>query len=162
MKYLYLLLAAFILLLSGCSTRKVYPHAVTLHNYKKSIHKNPITLALYEEYKKWHNTPYKYGGTTHSGIDCSALVQRIYKDTFGIHIPRTTKEQIKTGHWVKKSHLKEGDLLYFKTGYNILHTGIYLENGNFIHASKKKGVIISSIYNPYFRSKYLQARRILP
>jgi lipoprotein Spr/probable lipoprotein NlpC len=168
----FALLTPFMLLFSGCSTRKAHPNAVNLQSYKKPVHtkapkyklkhKSPITLALMQEYKKWYNTPYKYGGTNSCGIDCSALVQRIYKDAFNLQIPRTTKQQIEIGRWVKKSQTKEGDLLFFKTGYNILHTGIYLERGNFIHASSNEGVTISNLHDPYFKSNYYQARRILP
>ncbi len=172
MRAFFALSTAFILLFSGCSTKKAHPNAVKFTSYKKPAkkktshyklkHKTPITLALMQEYEKWYHTPYHYGGTNSCGIDCSALVQNIYKDAFALTIPRTTKKQIKIGRWIKKSQLRAGDLLYFKTSYNILHAGIYLENGNFIHASDKKGVIISNLHNPYFKSTYLQARRVLP
>ena len=94
-------------------------------------------------------------------MDCSALVQRIYKEAFNIKLPRTTKEQIKVGKAVSKKALKEGDILFFKTSYNVLHSGIYLEKGEFIHASSTEGVILSNIHNPYWRAKYYQARRLL-
>jgi lipoprotein Spr/probable lipoprotein NlpC len=123
--------------------------------------KNAITNALYGEYKKWYGVQYCWGGDDHNGIDCSALVQNIYKDAFGLDIPRTTKQQAKVGYWGAKRDLKEGDILLFKLGYNARHSGIYLERGNFIHASSSHGVRISNINNPYWKSKYWQSRRVL-
>ena len=158
---LFLLLA---LLFTACST--------TSHSYKKlptqkkkvsyTLQKqNFVTKALYKEYKKWAGVKYCYGGEDRNGIDCSALVQTIYKEAFNIKLPRTTTLQIKQGRKVTKSSLKEGDILFFKTSYNTLHAGIYLEKGKFIHTSSKYGVILSNIHNPYWRAKYYAARRLL-
>ena len=168
----FFLLLTLLILVSGCSTRGAHTYRASLKPFKKPIkqeptpyilkQKNAITLSLYDEYIKWYGTPYRLGGNTLNGIDCSSLVQTIYRDAFGIRIPRTTKEQAKTGYAINKSSLKEGDLLLFKTGYNIRHSGIYLERGNFINASTSHGVIISNINNPYWRSKYWQSRRVLP
>ncbi len=174
MRLLFLFVS--LLLLSGCSSRGkgAYqrPHKVTLHPYAKppkeetpSYHlqnKNSITLALYDEYKKWKGTPYLYGGNSLSGVDCSALVQSVYVDAFGVRVPRTVKEQAKRGYYVAKNEIREGDLVCFKTGWSTLHSGIYLEKGNFMHASSKHGVTISNLNNPYWREKYWQTRRILP
>lgn len=170
MKLLLLVLVSF-LLFNGCSSKnqastnyvKLQPYTpppkedlpYKLHNL------NPITITIYEEYKKWFNTPYKYGGTTCNGIDCSALVQIVFQEGFGVKIPRSTKQQAKTGYFIEKSAIKEGDLLLFKTGYRTRHSGVYLEAGNFLHTSTKHGVTISNLNNPYWRAKYWQARRVL-
>jgi len=174
MKFLLLFLT-LIFLFSACSTRgvKAYKHQKQIPkissakaqkkpepNYKPK-YKSWITTALYKEYKKWYGTPYKYGGSDMNGIDCSSFVQNIYFDAFNIHLPRTTKEQVKKGYFVKKSSIREGDLLFFKTSFTGRHTGIVIENGKFIHASTKHGVTVSSIYNPYWKEKYWQARRLL-
>jgi cell wall-associated NlpC family hydrolase len=170
----WFLFIIFITLFSGCSTKNT-PYSAKkakLHKIQKQQtnkktpykpkSKNYITTALYKEYKKWYKTPYKYGGCNTNGVDCSSLIQNIYKDAFNIKIPRTTKEQAKIGHKVSKSSMKEGDLVFFKTGYNSRHAGIIIERGKFIHTSTKYGVVISHINNPYWKSKYWQARRILP
>lgn len=161
------------LIMSGCSTRKatLKNHKVTLQPYTKPpknetppyrLHnKNIITLALYDEYLKWHGVLYKFGGSSKNGIDCSALVQNLYQDAFGIKIPRTTKEQIRYGQFIGKNRLREGDIIFFKTGWSSMHSGIYLERGNFIHASTKHGVTISNVNNPYWKSKYLKSKRLL-
>jgi len=168
------LLIVFILLFSACSTKNTTYHIKKAKLLKKQKHKtkqkisykpksnNYITIALYKEYKKWYKTPYKYGGCNRNGVDCSSLIQNIYKGAFNIKIPRTTKEQAKIGYRVSKKSSKEGDLVFFKTGYNTRHAGVIIERGKFIHTSTKHGVIISHLNNPYWKSKYWQTRRILP
>jgi len=168
---LFTLFVSLLLLFSGCSTRgaKTYrgslkkptPTQTKQPSYRLTS-KNPITTALYKEYIKWDGVPYKYGGNSFEGVDCSALVQSIYRDAFRIHLPRTTKGQAKVGYRVKRRELQAGDIVLFKTGYATRHSGIYLEKGNFINASNSYGVTISNINNPYWRAKYWQARRVLP
>ncbi len=157
----------FILLFSGCSTKNSTILKKPKHKTHKKISYKPkstsyITKALYKEYKKWYKTPYKYGGCSTDGVDCSSLIQRIYKDAFNIKIPRTTKKQAKIGHKVKRNSTREGDLVFFKTGYKTRHAGIIIERGKFIHTSTKYGVMISHLNNPYWKSKYWQSRRVLP
>ncbi len=161
-----------LLLFSGCLGQKPTPVLEkfnTTKNFKtkakpeyKPKKQNWITKALYKQYKKWYHTPYKYGGTNSNGIDCSALVQTVYMDAFGISLPRTTINQVKKGYRVKRNSTKEGDIIFFKTGYNTRHAGIIIENDKFMHTSSKYGVKISSFNNPYWKSKYWQSRRILP
>lgn len=171
MKRLVFALLCIVSLLTGCSTKKAHPaHIVTLtpekhpkveyFPYTPSKH-NAIIDALYEEYKKWYGTPYCYGGTTTQGVDCSALVQSVYNDAFGIHVPRTTEQQATIGTFVAKKTLREGDLVLFKTGWRTRHSGIYIEGGNFLHTSSKHGVTVSNLHNPYWRNVYWQARRVL-
>lgn len=169
MKFLILVIAALSFL--GCSSKNPSTtHIVKLEPYipvtpkevpYKLYNETPITVTIYEQYKKWYNTPYLYGGDSCDGIDCSALVQTVYEDGFGLQVPRDTKHQATVGEFVKKSCIKEGDLLLFKTGYNSRHSGIYIERGNFLHTSTKNGVTISNINNPYWKEKYWQARRLL-
>lgn len=153
------------LLFSACSTTQQTYKKLSSRQAKKTSYKlhkkNFITTTLYKEYKKWAGVRYCYGGEDENGIDCSALVQRIYKEAFNIKLPRTTKQQIKVGKSISKQLLQEGDILFFKISYNNLHSGIYLEKGKFIHASSKYGVTLSSIHNPYWRAKYYKAKRCL-
>jgi len=163
-----------ILLFSGCSLEKVSPLPSKKHTLILSKptpqeelplyrlqETTPIKEALYEEYKKWYGVKYCYGGIDKNGVDCSALVQIIYYDAFGIKVPRTTALQAQVGYPIKKSLIQEGDLVLFKTGWRTRHSGIYLEHGNFLHTSTKHGVTISNLNNPYWRSKYWQTRRVL-
>jgi len=164
------LVVCLILFFTGCST-KGKPHQIkkikTSYAQHKKVpykpkSKNYITTALYKEYKKWYQTPYKYGGCTTNGVDCSSLIQIIYKDAFNIDIPRTTKNQTKIGYKISRKSIHAGDLVFFKTGYNSRHVGIIIEYGDFIHTSTKHGVTISNLNNPYWKSRYWQTRRILP
>ena len=116
---------------------------------------------LRREFFRWQGTPYRLGGNNKKGIDCSALVQHIYRDSFNIHLPRTTKTQVKKGLLVYRHQLQIGDLVFFKTGRDTRHVGIYIGNNQFIHASTSKGVITSSLDNIYWKPKYWQAKRIL-
>ena len=160
-----LLLTFLVLLLfSGCSTRGVkHSRATHTTSHASQTTHEQINYSdldkLYPYHNKWHQTPYKYGGFGSDGIDCSAFVQRAYFDLFHIKIPRTTKEQAKKGKKVSRSTLKTSDLVFFKTGYNTRHVGIYLQHGDFIHASSSHGIIISNINDPYWKKRYWMARR---
>lgn len=168
-----LLIITFIFLFSGCSTKIVPVHAPKvvlkkLPQIKDTVEypynpksNNWITMALFDEYKKWYETPYQYGGVCLEGVDCSSLVQNIYKDAFNITLPRSTNEQVKAGYKVKRNATKEGDLVFFKIGNNTRHVGIVIENGKFINATSSNGVKVSELNNPYWREKYWQSRRIL-
>lgn len=124
---------------------------------------NSINLndKLYNFYKEWKGVRYKFGGNSKEGIDCSALMQKVYKENFNINIPRTTELQSKVGKEIHKNKLIIGDLIFFKTGKNSRHVGIYIENGEFIHASRKRGVTISKLNNVYFDKHYWKSQRII-
>lgn len=110
-------------------------------------------------YRDWRGTPYRYGGESHNGVDCSGLIQLSFQRYFGLHLPRTTRAQAETGQPVARDALIAGDLVFFKTGLFSRHGGIYLEDGRFLHASSSQGVIISSLDTPYWSSHYWMARR---
>lgn len=109
----------------------------------------------------WKGTPYRLGGNSKQGIDCSAFVQNVYRASFNITLPRTTEVQAQQGYLVYRDQLQVGDLLFFKTGWRTRHVGIYIGNEAFIHASTSQGVISSSLKNVYWKQKYWQAKRIL-
>lgn len=110
----------------------------------------------------WLGTPYRYGGTTREGIDCSAFTQTIMQSVAGITIPRTSKEQFKVGKWVNLAELQPGDLVFFNTsGRGVSHVGIMIEGHQFAHASVSRGVTISSLNQSYYRSRLMGARRII-
>ncbi len=163
---LFCIVLVSLLFLGACSSKNVSTSQYKTSKktlYSKKINPNSwISTALSIEYAKWDGTPYKYGGTSLKGVDCSSLIQIIYKDAFGITIPRTSKNQAKIGYKIKRKDAKEGDLVFFKTGHNSRHSGILIANGKFIHSSTRYGVIISSLNNPYWKSKYWQIRRVLP
>lgn len=157
---LFIVIGLLLLVFTGCSSTPSYPQTDQRASMSR-VSEDPIINRLHAQYKKWHHAPYKYGGVCLDGVDCSGLIQAIYKDAFGIDIPRTTKEQLYIGTKIKYSRIKPGDLIFFRTGYNVRHVGIYFGQNSFLHASKKYGVIISSINNPYWRGKYLMSRKVL-
>jgi cell wall-associated NlpC family hydrolase len=120
-----------------------------------------VSSALHTQYNGWQGTPYRLGGLSKKGIDCSGFVYLTFKQRFGITLPRTTKAQVKQGDKISRRKLKPGDLVFFKTGWRTRHVGIYIGNGKFLHASTSKGVIISKLDNVYWKKKYWRAQRIL-
>lgn len=119
----------------------------------------PSELVSYA--KKFKGTPYKFGGTTPSGFDCSGYLRYVFNN-FDISLPRTAAEQYKIGSGVSKSNLKEGDMVFFSGTYKagISHAGIYVGNGNFISATSSGVTIANLNTNPYWAPKYTGARRI--
>ena len=115
---------------------------------------------LYEHYKLWKGTPYRMGGLTTRGIDCSGFVLVTFKALLNTSLPRTVEEQANIGRGVPAGELRTGDLVFFRTGANMRHVGIYLDQGRFMHASTRRGVMISALADGYWRSRYWQARRL--
>ena len=111
-------------------------------------------------YNEWKGVKYRFGGNSKKGIDCSAFTQRIYKEKFDIKIPRSTRTQVKVGTKVDKAELELGDLIFFKTGKIDRHVGVYMGNGDFMHASIK-GVKFSKVDKPFYKKAYWTSRRII-
>lgn len=119
-----------------------------------------VKTRLYKQYREWKGTRYQFGGMSKRGIDCSALVLLTYRDHMGIQLPRTTRYQARAGKAIKRNQLRTGDLVFFKTGRRGRHVGIYIENGQFLHASVSRGVTISHLSEHYWNSRYWRARRL--
>jgi cell wall-associated NlpC family hydrolase len=118
---------------------------------------------IVEVAKSYIGTPYKSGGTTRNGVDCSGLVLAIYKK-FNIHLPRTSFNQSKFGQPISRAALQPADLVFFKTSRRaaVSHVGIYIGQGRFIHAStRNRRVQIDRITDKYFANRYVTARRVL-
>lgn len=112
--------------------------------------------------KKMLDIPYRFGGNSILGIDCSAYVKKVYS-LIGIDLPRSAREQFTQGEPVDKEDLSVGDLVFFRTYASFpSHVGIYLGNNLFIHASsKKKKVTIDSIDAPYYLKRFIGAKRVI-
>ncbi|MCZ0757090.1 C40 family peptidase [Anoxybacillus sp. J5B_2022] len=109
--------------------------------------------------KQYIGVPYKWGGTTPKGFDCSGFLTYVYRE-FGVNLPRTAEEQYRKGEKVEKDDLAVGDLVFFATYKKTAsHAGIYIGDNKFIHASSGKGVMISDLDESYWRKSYLGARR---
>lgn len=102
-----------------------------------------------ERIKSYEGVPYKYGGTTPSGWDCSGCMQWLYKNIYGIDLPRTSSQQSRIGTTVNMSDMsqwKEGDLIFFGNGFSVSHVAMYIGNGQMIHAlNAKKGTRIDNV-----------------
>jgi cell wall-associated NlpC family hydrolase len=111
---------------------------------------------------KYLNTPYKFGGNSKKGIDCSAFTQTIYNNAISINLLRSAREQYTQGISVDKTQLQFGDLVFFNTRRRVRpgHVGIYIGDNLFAHASSKHGVIVSSLDHEYYTRTYMGARRM--
>ena len=108
--------------------------------------------------------PYRWGGTSPiTGMDCSGLVQLVFRNAVGINLPRTALEQSGQGTRVSQRELKPGDLVFFNTiGVNISHVGIYVGNGKFLHApSTGRLVRIDKLNAKFWDARYITARRVI-
>ena len=119
-----------------------------------------IRQQLQRFYQQWRGVPYEFGGTDRHGVDCSGFVYRLFGDVYGLQVPRTTRELARLPYRVDLNHLIAGDVLIFGRDYRKLHVGVYLAHGEFIHASKSKGVVKSTLSNPYWAGRYARAVRI--
>ncbi|MCQ1856906.1 NlpC/P60 family protein [Haemophilus sputorum] len=121
-----------------------------------------VIANLSEHQQEWQGTRYRIGGNSKSGVDCSGFMQITFRDLFGIDLPRMTVDQAKEGTKISKSELRTGDLVFFNTGRgpNGKHVGVYVKNGQFLHASTKGGVIYSDMDSPYWTKTFWQARRL--
>lgn len=116
---------------------------------------------LWKGVKDWQGVPYKWGGENRSGVDCSGFTKTVYRKLFNIRLPRSSAQQSTVGRAVKQKHLRAGDLVFFGYPKNPNHVGIYLGKRKFIHASQKKGVMVSQMDNPYWRRVYRSSRRVV-
>lgn len=128
-------------------------------NYEGQVSK---AEQIIDSAKQYIGVPYVWGGTSPNGFDCSGLVYYVFRQ-HGIYLNRTAATQYEHGVSVSKSNLQPGDLVFFANTYKagISHVGIYVGNGQFIHASSSQGVTISYLSNSYWASHYYGARRVL-
>lgn len=111
---------------------------------------------------KYLDTPYKFGGVTSKGIDCSAFTRTVYNNTFSFELPRTAREQFQQGEEIgDMSQLKFGDLIFFNTRRMVRpgHVGIYLGDNLFAHSSSRQGVMVSSLDTEYYNKRFMGGRR---
>jgi cell wall-associated NlpC family hydrolase len=161
-----LVLAVFLLVTSCATTHRPaavsMPKSESFEVAKRLSNDDEIEQRLRAEYRRWKGTRHRLGGTGSRGIDCSGFVRAVYKNIFNIHLPRTTKAQVKQGRPIPFKDLQAGDLVFFNPPTYPRHVGIFLSASEFVHASKNNGVTLSKIDKIYWGKYYWTARRILP
>jgi len=164
-----LVLGMVIVILSSCGSSRTVMYNPKEVAYLSKQLKIPISnddkeMALFAESSLWLGVPYRLGGTTKKGVDCSGLANNIYKSAYRKKLERSTslmyKKYIKK---IPKKNLKEGDLVFFKISKkskDVDHVGIFLRQGYFIHASTSRGVIVSNLSEDYYRKYWKQGGRV--
>lgn len=119
-------------------------------------------LGMYANIFTWLSTPYRYGGKTAKGIDCSNYVFKLMNEATCADSYATSRQLAAITEYVDREDLQEGDLVFFNTsGKGVSHVGVYLQNGKFTHSSSSKGVTVSSLNDKYWDAHFCGAGRIV-
>lgn len=145
----------------GRTVRKSRSTAKSEKSTDSKLPPSTTAAAIIKTAKKEIGRPYRFGGTTPKGFDCSGFTQYVF-DKHKIKLPRMADEQYKVGSSVSKKKLSPGDLVFFSTyEKGASHVGILVDKNQFIHVSSSKGVRIDKLDDSYWKSRYLGARKLL-
>ena len=173
MKKIALAIALFMSVLAAQAQTKSVPTPAVESDDQESLAKDYLSqimgvalsatsnMKLFNFVHDWIGTPYRFGGSSRKGIDCSAFTKQLYSDVFNLTIRRSSRDIFSMVNPVGKDDLKEGDLVFFKIhSRSISHVGIYLGNNRFAHASSR-GVAISSLDDAYYSRYFYKGGRML-
>lgn len=161
---LYIFAIVSALLATGCKSSKTVTGSTSSYDKNRPDDTRIEIPELYGDEKllvdealTWLGTRYKYGGKDYNGTDCSGLTMQVYMKALGIALPRSSREQQQFCKSIHKSKLNAGDLVFFCTGRDktrVSHVGLYVGNGQIIHSSASRGVIVSRLEEKYYTSTY--------
>ncbi len=168
LKYIFRI-CLFGILLAGLSSCRSYTPSYDYKKLAKASLKLDLDIdqtdnhELYIEAAQWIGVPYREGGNSKRGTDCSGFTTHIYKKVYNKKISRSSEEQrSKDCRKISRRQLKEGDLVFFssqKSKKKATHAGIYLKNSKFVHASTSRGVMVSSLDEPYYKQHWMGGGR---
>ena len=170
-KSIYILLFSFLMISCGSSKNiSAYkkPKKVKNNSVSSSSLNNPtIADKVVWTAVTYKGVPYRYGGMTKRGMDCSGLIYTSFKQR-NVTVPRTSGELYRKSRDISLRNVKRGDLLFFKTSRKrgkVNHVGLVtsIDNGNikFIHSTTSRGVLVTSLYSDYWKKAFIKAKRIL-
>ena len=145
--------------------REKKPKTEGTHNFYSEKWKIALSgkedLNLLKEIDEWLGVPYRNGGTTKAGVDCSGFVLEVYKKVYNLDLHRRSVDIWQNSSPVKREDLRSGDLVFFKINFRqISHVGIYINESYFAHASSSRGVIIESLNVKYWNDRFDRGGRI--
>ncbi len=181
MRHIIFITSILFLLIFTISCRTTHDVTNPIKENKKILKKD-TNISFYKEYSiklgyelegyedmdfikmiaSWIGVPYKFGGCSREGIDCSCFVNTFYNEFYGITLRRRAEDMQMDIHAVNIDELQQGDIIFYKIkGQKISHVGIYISKKRFVHASTSKGVMINSLDEAYYAKYYSGAGRVL-
>lgn len=157
------------LLVMSCGSSKNVTSKKRKRTYKQNTSNSGVSLAdkIVWTAVSYKGVPYKYGGVTNRGMDCSGLIYTSFNHR-NVDLPRTSREMYTKGYVIPLSKVKRGDLLFFRTSRKrgrVNHVGLVtsIKNGDirFIHSTSSRGVIVTSLRQKYWKRAFLKAKRVL-
>ncbi|MFQ6092945.1 MAG: C40 family peptidase [bacterium] len=147
----------------ACAGIRSYPRYTLKGNRERGARIGQDRKRMERVIESYLGAPYRWGGEGQDGVDCSGLVVAVFRQALALPLPHSTQELFRMGLKLGPKEASFADLVFFGgKGGGATHVGICLGDGRFVHASKERGVMISSLDSPYFRERYIGARRIGP
>ncbi len=142
----------------GCASKTVI-QAPVVPPPRDAVHAPSVSELLLSQYQAWKGVRHRVGGIDRRGVDCSGLVQIVFRDAFRMDLPRTSRDQIQMGRMVDAREMRPGDLVYFMDK-GADHIGVVVADRTFMHASASQGVILSTL-DGYWWPRLRRVQRVL-
>jgi len=154
-----ILFLTLLLFSTGCAPKVVIQSPVTAPPVELAVPKPTVTDILQAQFQAWKGVPHRLGGSSRQGVDCSGLMQVVFREAFQMELPRTSREQSRLGQKVDAREMRPGDLVYFidKAGD---HIGVVVQNRVFLHTSTTQGVMLSEL-DAYWWPRLRRVQRVL-